>query len=40
MNEKKIKDRANRLIDEFDIRTPSSNLPAGSYQVEICRRWS
>jgi len=29
MNEKKIKDRANRLIDEFDIRTPSSNLPAG-----------
>lgn len=29
MNEKKIKDRANRLIDEFDIRTPSSDLTAG-----------
>lgn len=29
MNEKKIRDRANRLIDEFDIRTPSSDLTAG-----------
>ncbi|WP_236915487.1 ABC transporter permease subunit [Clostridium sp. Cult2] len=29
INNKKVKERTNRLIDEFDIRTPSGDLPAG-----------
>ena len=29
INKKKVKERTNRLIDEFDIRTPSGDLPAG-----------
>lgn len=30
MNKKKIMERTDRLIDEFDIRTPTGELPAGN----------
>lgn len=30
MNKKKIMERTSRLIDEFDIRTPTGELPAGN----------
>lgn len=30
INREKVKERTNKLIDEFDIRTPSGDLPAGN----------
>ncbi|WP_416198688.1 MAG: Galactose/methyl galactoside import ATP-binding protein MglA [Sporanaerobacter sp.] len=46
INKKKVKERTDRLIDEFDIRTPSGDLPVGKLsggnmqKVVIAREFS